>query len=193
MKPEAPDFRMDRRDQAISLFEADPGKVHLTWQGPEDRSARVWLRRDGTQLRLRFAVNDDRHVQPNSGAGVWKGDCVQFALLLPGQDRMWEIGLSRLDSGKSEVFIWSAPSGFDAAGSAAGIRLATSREGTVTCYDATIPLSVLGTTPEALAAGARFNALINDDDGEGREGWIQIAPGIGENKDPAKYPLILFP
>ena len=193
MKPEAPDFRMDRRDQAISLFEADPGKVHLTWQGPEDRSARVWLRRDGTQLRLRFAVTDDRHVQPNSGAGVWKGDCVQFALLLPGQDRMWEIGLSRLDSGKSEVFIWSAPSGFDAAGSAAGIRLATSREGTVTCYDATIPLSVLGTTPEALAAGARFNALINDDDGEGREGWIQIAPGIGENKDPAKYPLILFP
>ncbi|MBS1372351.1 MAG: hypothetical protein HPZ91_20605 [Lentisphaeria bacterium] len=193
MKPDAPDFRMDRHDQAVSLFDADPGKVHLTWQGPEDRSARVWLRRDGALLRLRFEVTDDRHVQPNSGVAAWKGDGVQFALLLPGQDRTWEIGLSRLDSGKSEVFAWSAPAGFDAEKSAAGMRLETSRNGTLTCYDAEIPLAVLGTTPEALAAGARFNALVNDDDGEGREGWIQIAPGIGENKDPARYPLILFP
>ena len=106
---------------------------------------------------------------------------------------MWEVGLTRLDSGENEVYIWSAPTGFSPAESAASVKLTTSRSGTLTRYEAELPLKAFGMTPEILAAGIRFNALVNDDDGEGREGWIQIAPGIGEDKDPAKYPLILLP
>ena len=30
------------------------------------------------------------------------------------------------------------------------------------------------------------------EDGEGRDGWIHIAPGIGENKNPERFPFILF-
>ncbi len=193
MASDKPDFRMDRRAQSVSLFEADPGKVHLTWQGPEDRSALVWLRREGETLRLRFDVTDDRHIQPNHGVGVWRGDNVQLALQLPDRAGMWEVGLTRLDSGENEVYIWSAPTGFSPAESAASVKLTTSRSGTLTRYEAELPLKAFGMTPEILAAGIRFNALVNDDDGEGREGWIQIAPGIGEDKDPAKYPLILLP
>ena len=40
--------------------------------------------------------------------------------------------------------------------------------------------------------GFRFNLLVNDNDGEGRRGWIAIAPGIGERKDPSLFPFIIF-
>ena len=43
-----------------------------------------------------------------------------------------------------------------------------------------------------LTEGIRFNLLINDNDGEGRDGWIQIAPGIGDEKNPGKFPFVIF-
>ncbi len=192
MRDDAPDFRLERREQAVSLFEADPSKIHLLWQGPEDRSALTWLRLTGETLQIRFDVTDDKHVQPHRGVGVWRGDNVQMGILLPKQDMTWEIGLTRLDSGESEVYLWSAPSGVDLINAARQIKLNTGREGTLTRYQAEIPLTLLGVKAADLAAGIRFNALVNDDDGEGREGWIQIAPGIGENKNPTRYPLIVF-
>lgn len=45
--------------------------------------------------------------------------------------------------------------------------------------------------PEQLKRGIQFNLLVNDNDGEGRDGWMQIAPGIGEAKNPELYPFIL--
>ena len=42
------------------------------------------------------------------------------------------------------------------------------------------------------AAGCIALRKLNENDGEGRDGWLQIAPGIGENKDPERYPFILF-
>lgn len=53
-------------------------------------------------------------------------------------------------------------------------------------------MAAIGLTQEQLKAGIQFNLLINENDGEGRDGWLQIAPGIGEAKVPEKYPFILF-
>ena len=47
-------------------------------------------------------------------------------------------------------------------------------------------------TPEMFSNGFRFNLLVNDNDGEGRDGWIHIAPGIGDAKNPDKFPFIVF-
>jgi hypothetical protein len=33
--------------------------------------------------------------------------------------------------------------------------------------------------------------LINEDDGEGRDGWIALSSGIGSGKDPSCYPLFV--
>ncbi|MPN12117.1 hypothetical protein SDC9_159429 [bioreactor metagenome] len=72
------------------------------------------------------------------------------------------------------------------------ISLTTSREGTSTSYDTSIPLKQLGITPEMLKIGLRFNLLVNDNDGEGRESWLNIAPGIGDTKNPSLAPLLIF-
>lgn len=138
-------------------------------------------------------VTDDRHSQPFSGADMWQGDGVQFALAVPGQQGLWELGLSLSDSGGSECFAWSVPNGFDRTAAAAAMRLEAERRGTVTHYRAAIPLAALGLDRTKLREGIRFNLLVNDNDGEARKGWIAAAPGIGSGKDAGKYPMVVGP
>ncbi len=186
------DFLLNRWYQIYELFPTDPSKAHLLWKGPRDLSAQVWLGTRKNALLLRVLATDDRHHQPERGANVWMGDSVQFGLELPGRKGHWEFGLSRLADGAPEVWCWAAPDGRTATAAAAAVKLTTTREGTVTGYEAEIPFAAIGLTEGILREGFRFNLLINDNDGEGRKNWIGIAPGIGESKDPAKYPFVIF-
>ncbi len=188
----APDFVLNQREQVFSLIGADPTKEHLNWKGPHDLSAAVQLGRRQENFTLAVDVTDDRHFQAYSGANVWQGDNIQFAIALPGRGGMWELGLTRCDNGKSEVFCWSAPDGLSPEKAVAAAHLETRRESGKTSYQLTIPFAVLGLTPDVLKTGFRFNLLVNDNDGEGRENWIHIVPGIGQVKNPEKYPLVLL-
>ena len=187
-----PDFTLEHRRQVRELFTGDPTRGHLLWKGPRALSGRVSLGTEGANLLLQVRVTDNIHHQPERGANAWMGDNIQFALELPGRKGGWELGLTRLADGSPEVWCWSAPDGFDPAAAARGIVLATSREESETVYCAKIPFETLGLTPELLKEGFRFNLLINDNDGGGRQGWISIAPGIGERKDPSQFPFVIF-
>lgn len=187
------DFLLNRRSQVTSLFDADPTRARLLWSGPEDLSAEFRLGADAENLLIRVEVTDDRHVQPFRGHEAWQGDNIQLALEFPNPDGLWEFGLTRLDSGEPECGAWSVPPGFDAAKCSKAVRLRTGRDGTRTTYEAVIPLATLGVTRDALRNGFRINLLVNDNDGEGREGWIALAPGIGEKKDAADYPFVMIP
>lgn len=187
------DFVLDQRTQLTSLFPADPHKKHLLWTGPADLSAQVWIGIFGDDLKLRIRATDDIHSQPESGARTWMGDNIQFLLQQPGSSGYWEIGLTHLENGTSEVWCWQTPNGgAEEKKIVDAVQLKTSRTGTSTDYEASIPLKQLGVTPEMLKIGLRFNLLLNDNDGEGREGWLNIAPGIGSSKDPSKAPLLIF-
>ena len=102
--------------------------------------------------------------------------------------------LARLADGRPQSFIWEAPAGFPAEAAARSIRLTTHRDDgkQVTAYRAKLSFDSFGLSPEKLRNGIRFNLLVNDNDGEGRDGWLQLAPGIGDEKDPGKFPVILF-
>lgn len=186
------DFVLKDRAQVISLFEADPNKADLVWKGKDDLSATLKLDADDNNLLISIDVTDDVHRQDHKGADIWRADNIQMALQMPGQAGFWEIGLARLNDGKPEIFIWAAPQGVDAIATTARIKLSTSRQGTLTRYNATIPLAALNITRQTLADGIRFNMLVNDDDGGGREGWIHIAPGLGSGKNPDRFPFIIF-
>lgn len=189
----APDFVLNKAEQVFNRYQADPASTGRLWRGPEDLSAKIHLERQEEELHLKIEVTDDVHSQKNSGADVYLGDNIQAAFLFSGQDGSWEIGLTRRDDGTPECWVWTHPSGFDPARTAAAIRLKTERTGTVTRYDARIPFRTLGVEPARLESGFRFNLLVNDDDGEGRDGWISIAPGMGMTKDPGQYPMLLLP
>ena len=187
-----PDFKLNRKSQLISLTEADPELEYRIWKGPKDLSADIRLSRTDTSLELRVDVTDDIHCQPYSGFSVWQGDNLQICFRFPSQQDFWELGASLLDSGKTELFVFHAPENFKKENILRGISLKAERTGNLTSYRLNIPLKVCGLTAEQLRSGFRFNLLVNENDGDGRDGWLQIAPGIGESKNPERFPFLLF-
>ena len=192
VKTGKPDFVLDKKAQVVSQTEADPQLAHRIWKGPAYHSARIRLGETDGVLELLVDVTDDVHSQPYSGFNVWKGDNLQICFKFPSQDDYWELGASLLDSGKPEMYVFHAPRRFRKEEVRKQLRLTAERKGTTTSYRIRIPLDACGWTPAMLRGGFRFNLLVNENDGEGRDGWLQIAPGIGENKDPERYPFILF-
>ena len=120
----APDFVLESRDHIVNLNENVPARLHLTWQGADDLSARVWLARRPDGVLLRVDARDDRHSQNNTGEKIWLGDSVQFGIVVPGQKGWWEIGLSADAAMRPQVFCWNRPEGM--ADPTAQIKLAVS-------------------------------------------------------------------
>ena len=192
--PKAPVFVLREAAQVISFVPNVPDKAHLFWKGPADLSAEMRLAYDQHALLFDAVVTDDVHHQPGSGMDVWKGDNIQMALQLPGQKGMWELGFTRLNDGKNEVFAWITPTGFSPEKAIGMIQLETSRDeqNKKTMYRAVIPFDAIGLNETAKKRGFRLNLLVNDNDGKMRESCMGVAPGIAENKDPERYPIIKF-
>lgn len=186
----APDFAIETHAAVVNFFEADPAQQHNTWQGAVDCSARIWLWRGDGNLRLRVAVCDNRHHQPGPAADSWKGDGLQFAFVVPGQNGFWEVGAARAADGTLLRHIWRYPQGCTADPGAVGAVTTPISGGML--YDVSLPYAGFGLSDQVLERGMRFNLIVNDNDGEGRKGFMRIAPGIGESKDPYPYPVVRF-
>lgn len=186
------DFILRNREQVHALFDADPGNLHRLWSGPEDLSAKIRMNIKEGIWTIQISVTDDKHVQPHQGVNVWKGDNIQLAFRISGQSSLWTAGLTLLANGKPELFLWDLPSEFLKQNPLQSWKLEARRSGTRTEYEVKIPLSSIGVTPELLKLGIRFNVLINDNDGFGREGWIQITDGIAGYRSSDPYPLLVF-
>jgi hypothetical protein len=57
-------------------------------------------------------------------------------------------------------------------------------------YEIRIPAAELGADPLAEGREMGFTMLVNDADGEGREGWVEWTPGIGAFKEPDSFGMI---
>ena len=191
-KAEQWNFLLRNREQVHALFDADPGNQHRLWSGPEDLSAKIRMKVKQGVWTIQIAVTDDKHVQPYRGVNVWKGDNIQLAFRIPGQTSLWTAGLSLLDDGSPELFLWDTPEAFLKQQPLKSWKLKAHRSGTLTEYEVRIPLSSIGVDSKLLKQGIRFNVLVNDNDGYGREGWIQITDGIAGNRSSEPYPLLIF-
>jgi hypothetical protein len=187
-----PDFVLDQVWKVRQLYAANPDTVARTWKGPKDLSARIWIERNGDDLRVRFEVRDDIHSQRVAAEKLYMNDGLQFILEAPGQSGNFEFGLARTEDGKPLTKTWIVPVGFDAEKVNGAVKLVTSRNGDITLYDATIPISAIGFTEEMITNGFRFNAIIYDDDamGDSRDNWIEIVPGIAIGKDYTASPFV---
>ena len=59
-------------------------------------------------------------------------------------------------------------------------------------YDLFFPAEVLPGIAMKAGNSLRFSLLINDNDGNLREGFIQLAPGVSEWKNFERFPLVVF-
>jgi len=186
-----PDFALRDRASYVGLLAGRVDPKGSSWNGPDDLSAAVWLGRRSDVLTLKVVVTDDVLDPRGRGANVWQGDGVQVAFQVPGQEGHWELGLTlTADVGKPAVYSYLVPEGFK--DPTAAVFLRTERKDVQTVYEAVLPYSAFGLTDAVLEQGIRFNLVVNDSDGSERKGWMQIAPGIGESKDPSAFPWVVF-
>lgn len=168
-----------------SVLPPDP---NVGWDGPEDLSLKAWLAADPRGLHLACAVTDDKHFVPEAGAGrFWTSDSLQVAVdprnnstdAFDGDDR--ELGLVLGADGPHVYLDYPAPA------RSLDVPVAVRREGTVTTYEAFLPWSALDIPAPTRGQVVAINFIANDNDGNGRNYWMGLTPGIGESKCPSAY------
>lgn len=175
------DFALRDAKQVHDFFVGVPDKVTLLWSGENDLSAEVWLWMEGSNLCLQAKVRDQKHVQPNRGGEIWRGDSVQWALAVPGQNGYWELGVARGDDGVVQTAVWSKPAGMGEPPMQASVE---PEEGGM-MYRVSVPMAALGLTRDLAAKGVVFNLAVADaDSADGRKAAMELAPGIVMKKDP---------
>ena len=190
----APDFDLRSESDIVNNNAADPTTSYLTWQGPQDLSARAWVGRDGEDLTMRFEVRDDAHFQPYDGRDMYKGDSVQIGLNVPEQDGFFELLVTRADGGGARKSSMKSPKGFKGGEVFNAMKVATKRQGDLTIYDVRVPLKALGLDAAALKRGIGFSFVVNDLDEAGaktREGYLQLSRGIADAKDATHFPIMV--
>lgn len=185
-------LKMDTSDSVVNLFSAEPNPA-MHWQGPADLSATARIAYTAEALYLHVIATDDTHMQPCHGAEIWRGDSIQLAVRTDdSRPEYFEAGLALGNDGKVEGWIYTLPPGSPLALGAIDKSLTydVKREDKQTHYIIRIPWKSLGNDGSP-ANGLRLNFIINDDDGRGRKGWVQLSDGIGKDKNADLFPLFV--
>ncbi|MFD2328238.1 S-layer homology domain-containing protein [Cohnella sp. GCM10020058] len=162
------------------------------WSGAADLSADAGVAWDDDKLYFDIDVRDDVHNQAYDGVDIWQGDSIQLGIDLnrgsgAGSKQVSELGFALRDDGSVVKWRWKAPEGLKTGALGAGVEAAVTRdeEAGVTHYAIAIPLDQLhGAGYEFDPQDALgFTLLMNENDGSGREGYMEYNQGIGASKD----------
>lgn len=160
--------------------------------GDDDLSLSARARWADGVVYLAVEVNDDTHVATDPDDRLYLGDSLQLAFDV-GSDRTrgaydaddHELAFARVAGGsRSFRHVGTGDSSW---------TIAVARSGTTTTYEVRLPSSALGGALLSRGTSLGFSFLVNDDDGAatpdatGREGWIELTPGIGGGKDPYSF------
>jgi hypothetical protein len=157
--------------------------------GAGDITARFAVRWDTAALYLAVAVGDDVHRNDHGEEELWRGDSLQVALDMGRNGGAayddtddFEMGFALSRAGLTS-HRWHSPAGAPAFTS----DFAIVRSGSETFYEIRLPAESLGQRAfsEVLAIG--FSLVVNEDDGAGRDGFLEWTPGIGTSKRPALF------
>ncbi|MGW0227180.1 sugar-binding protein [Actinopolymorpha singaporensis] len=156
--------------------------------GADDLSGSVWWTWDADHLYLSAKVHDDVQAQPETGERIWSGDGFQFSVAagMPGESSRWDEYGVALTSAGPRMWRWLAAEGQP--GEVTGVDVAVTRDEArkETTYEVALPWSALAPIrPDDRLLSLSF--LVNDNDGAGREGWIEWGSGIGGEKNSALF------
>ena len=159
--------------------------------GDSDLSATVRFAWDAKYLYVGAVITDDVHQGNQAALQMWQTDSLQIAIdadhdhTAAGYDTDGdtELGFALLSTGPATAR-WTAPQGAPAfTATLAAKQLAT---GSVSLEGA-VPISALPPLVAQAGTTVGMSLLVNDDDGSGREGWVQWSPGIGNTKNPSLF------
>ncbi len=182
------------------MYADDIGQVKkiTDWRGTGDLSGKTCVMWDNDGFYMCAEVTDDIFCQDNPPSSCWQGDSVQVGIMYgdegflaigQGQATFHEIGIALTPDGAAAYRFLSQDSCYPE-GLCETAQTAVKRDGNKTCYEFFIPWKDLlrpGDEPPKAGDRLGFSFLINDNDGNGRRGWIEYAGGIGEEKNTALF------
>ena len=174
----------DKKDQVRQIKD---------WRGVNDISGDCMLMWDEDNLYFAAEVTDDIFTLAPSGSTQWYGDDIQFGVfygsagfIAMGQasTTYHELGFALTEDGP-QAYRWVSQDNVIPFGPITDLDLAVVNEGFKTYYEARIPWATLLKPGQQPKAGHEiaFSYLLNDNDGDGRRGWIEYTSGIGESKN----------
>lgn len=176
---------------SASTIDLSKGTVKMTgYQGAGDLSGNLWLSYDSDRFYLSAKIKDDIQASTSAGAEIWKNDSIQFAVAngLPGESRYWyEYGISQTPEGP-QIYRWITPPGVEK-GAVENGSLAVTRDEdqNYTIYELSLPWSEIAPIKAEKNGVISFSMLVNDNDGNGRKGFIEWGGGIGDGKLSSKF------
>lgn len=185
-------LKTDTVDSIVNLFSAEPNPT-MHWHGPTDLSAAARIAYTADALLLHVTATDDAHAQQYDGAEIWRGDAIQFAVRTDdAQPVYFEAGIALAKDGKPQGWVYSVPTGSSLKLGAMDKQIAydVQRDDTQTHYVIRVPWKAFGIDGQP-KDGLRLNYIVNDDDGQGRKGWVQLSDGIGKDKNANLFRLFV--
>lgn len=158
--------------------------------GDDDLSGQLWLHYDQEYFYLSARIKDNVHTAPFSAFDSWRNDSIQFAISegLPGAAAgYYEYGISQTPEGP-QIYRFITPNGDDFGLVSKGqldIKRHESEQETV--YELALPWSELSPSMPLQHGVISFSMLVNDNDGNGRRGYLEWGSGIGSGKKPEAF------
>jgi len=174
---------LDSIDYAVGLV------PYMDW----NLSTRFALMWDEENLYFLGIVRDNAFDQVNTGSLIWEGDSFQLGFDCANAGESLETGEGQYNYGLAKTKkgdeTWSWPVGQKKSDRPAGdihFVFGNPKKDTY-IYEAAIPKRLL--SPLEMKDGARFGftLLLNDNDGGGRRGWLELTPGIGTGFNPSYF------
>ena len=172
------------------------------YPGLDETSGEIYLNYDNKNLYLAAKIYDSVEGATGDNTMVWQNDSIQlaFADIADAAAARTEYCIGKDNKGVPTItryaFIGTktvaAGGEGDAVAMGDDIKLEIGRDGEYTIYEFRIPwVEVFGEERPTLDKRTLFfSALINDNDGMGRTGYVEFCPGIGGEKNPALFSKI---
>ncbi len=164
-----------------------------------DASMEIYTCWDDEFLYMAIVTRDDVPLDGRKGKDMLEGDCVQIAFELDDDrdgniDTSLDIEFSMTEIlGMDRFHTFRRPYGLTGPLDRL-IRHAIVRTGNLTVYEFAIPVIEFGIASfdwdEEYTIG--FNVAMHDDDGDGWEGFVTLAPGLVYGKDTKRFARIVL-
>ncbi len=192
-----------RADSYKALMKTEP------FNGAEDLSARMMFMWDDDYLYFAARVTDDVQMQAYTDGSTWKADGFQIGFdVSEDGNEFSHIMLALGDDGYHTLHSFASEDSSYPKGDIEGSEAKYVRDGNVTIYEAKIPMDAIMPMKSFVSIGdgvnaegsfstsderfkpengmtIKFSALINDDDGAGRKGYIEYGNGVSDGSSAA--------
>ena len=188
------------------------------YSGAEDLSGNVNMMWDKKNLYLALSISDDLHKQANQDGSTWKADGLQIGFTAGNNPTAFTHLMAALsDDGYLTKHIFASEDGSNATGRASDedFDLAVKTEEGKTVYEMRISWKLIMPLLNSVKVGdgaqvegvfatddtrkeaksgevIRFSVLVNDDDGNGRKGYIQYGSDISGGSQKGFRNITLF-